>query len=179
VKASVVTFAQLPEEECAFLEYLGKTGDIWARAQADVPTGPAHPPAPVTDFMEAQAAKLANNGTVNVYLGFRPDVLQPIATQAKGKQVVDIFASCLIGYTRGEYYSSGELAQSNLYFYRSFFLGDKFIEKPDPFLRWAAKVLAWARRHAFEQVPVHRCNYKTRATMGVAEAAAGGLKVWY
>jgi len=179
VKASVVTFAQLPEEEAAFLAYLAKTGDVWARAVADDPTNPAHHPAPVADFMEAHARKLANNGTVNVYLGFRPDVLRPIASDIEGPKAVDIFASCLIGYTRGEYYAGGELAQSNLFFYRGSFRGNQFVDKPDAFLRWATRVLGWAKRHAPEQVPVHQCNYQTRATARVAEAVAGGLKVWY
>ena len=78
-----------------------------------------------------------------------------------------------------EYYSSGELAQSNLFYYQGFFRGNEFMEKPDPFVRWATKILGWARRHAPKQVPVRRCNYKTRATMRVVEAAASGLKVWY
>jgi hypothetical protein len=179
VKASVVTFAQLPEEEGALLAYLTKTGDVWARAVADDPTSPTYAPASVGDFMGAHSDKLANNGTVNVYLGFRPDVLRPIASEVEGRKAVDIFASCLIGYTRGEYYAGGELAQSNLFFYRGSFRENEFVEKSDSFLRWAAKVLGWARRHAPEKVPVHRCNYETRATARVAEAAAAGLKVWY
>jgi hypothetical protein len=86
--------------------------------------------------------------------------------------------SCLIGYRRGEYYP-GELGQSNLYFYWGSFREGEFVAKPETFLRWAAKILGWARRCSPEQVPVHRCNYKTRATARVAEAAASGLKVWY
>jgi hypothetical protein len=179
VKASVVTFAQLPEEEGAFLAYLATTGDVWARAVADDPTSPTYAPSPVGDFMQAHAEELTNNGTANVYLGFRRDLLRPIVSKAEGRMAVDIFASCLIGYTRGAYYTGGELAQSSLFFYRASFRGDEFVEKPESFLRWAAKVLGWAKRHAPKKVPVYRCNYETRAAARVAEAAAVGLKVWY
>jgi hypothetical protein len=180
VKASVVTFAQLPEEEAGFLAYLAKAGDVWARAVVDNPRRPAFAPAPVAEFLEAHAAQLAANGVVDVYLGFRPEVLKPAVSEtAEGVLHIDIFASNLIGYQRGKYYPGGELAQSNLYFYRGSFCDGEFASKPEAFLRWAAKVLGWARRHAPERVLVYRCNYLTRATARVAEAAAGGLKVWY
>jgi hypothetical protein len=173
MKASVVTFAQLPDEEPAFLAFLAKTGDVWARAVAD---DAAYDPAPVAEFIHAHAERLTSNGTMDVYLGFRPDVLDP-ARREDG--TVDIFGARLIDYRRGGYYPGGELAQSNLFFYRGSFVGDEFVTKPEAFLKWARKVLGWARRHSPERVPVYRCNYKTRATARVAEAAAGGLKVWY
>ncbi|MGL4550358.1 MAG: hypothetical protein ACRC33_04160 [Gemmataceae bacterium] len=173
MKASVVTFASLPDEEAAFLAFLAKTGDVWARAVADET---ASDPAPVADFIAAHAERLTHNGTMDVYLGFRPDVLAP-ARREDGS--VDPFGACLVGYKRGGYYPGGELAQSNLFFYRGSWAGGEFVTKPEAFLKWAGKVLGWARRHAPERVPVYRCNYETRATAGVAEAAAGGLKVWY
>jgi hypothetical protein len=179
VKASVVTFAQLPEEEADFLAYLAKTGDVWARAVADNPKRPAHAPAPVAEFMKAHAGQLVKYG-VDVYLGFRPDVQKPVVSETEeGIPHLDIIASNLIGYRRGEYYPGGELVQSNLYFYRGSFYDGEFVTKPEPFLRWAARVLGWAKRHTPERVPVHRCNYETRATARVAQAAAAGLKVWY
>jgi hypothetical protein len=72
-------------------------------------------------------------------------------------------------------------------------MGIRVVEPPshgdDAGLAWFARErdieardreeLGWARRHAPEQVPVYRCNYKTRATARVAKAASGGLKVWY
>lgn len=175
MKASVIAFAQLPEEEIHFLDYLAKTGDIWARVTMDNPASPA----PVAKFMEVNAGKLTNNSTVDVYLGFQTDILQPIVSEVKGKTDIDMFASYLIGYTRGEYYPDGELAQSHLYYYRGSFYNDEFVEKSDAFLRWGAKVFGWIRKQAPEQVPVHRCNYNTRATAQVAKAAASGLKIWY
>ena len=173
MKASVVGFAQLPDDESAFLAFLAKTCDVWARSVSD---NPACPPAPVIGLLHSHAEKLMKNGTVDVYLGVRTDVLAP-ATGNDGS--VDIFAAYLVGYTRGGYYPSGELAQSHLYFYSGLFVGDEFATKPAVFLKWAGKVLAWARRHTPKQVQVYRCNYSTRATVRVAEAVAGGLKVWY
>jgi len=117
-----------------------------------------------------------HNGTIDVYLGRRPDVLAP-ARREDGS--VDIIAARLVGYRRGGFYPGGELAQSNPFFYRGSFSGGEFFAKPEAFLKWAGKVLGWAPRHSPEYVPVYRCNYKTRATPSVAEAAAGGLKVWY
>ena len=171
MKASVVTFAQLPDEESAFLEFLAKTGDVWARPAHDWPT---YEPAPVARFLAAHAAELVRNGVVDVYLGFQADVLSPVMSEYGG---IDIIGSCLVGYQRGTYYPGGELAQSNLFFYRGSFRGEQFVSKPDSFLWWADKVLGWARRHTTESVPVHGCNYRTRATARVAEAAARGLKV--
>jgi hypothetical protein len=173
MKASVVTFAQLPDEESAFLEYLAKAGDVWARP---VEANPNCEPAPVGEFLAAHAEQLTRNGVVNVYLGLRADVLAPIMSETGG---IDIFGACVIDYKRGGYYPGGELAQSNLFFYRASFRGNEFVSKPEAFLRWASKVLGWARRHTPEFIPVHGCNYQTRATARVAKAAAGGLKVWY
>jgi hypothetical protein len=173
MKASVVAFAQFPDDESAFLAYLARTGDVWARAEKVTPDCE---PAPVAEFVPAHAARLTRNGTWDVYLGFRADVLAP----ALGEDgTVDPFAARLIGYRRGDYYPGGELAQSNLYFYRGSFVGNEFVTKPEAFLKWAGKVFGWARRRTPEQVPVYRCNYSTRATARVAEAVAGGLKVWY
>ena len=179
MKPSVVTFAQLPEEEADFLRYLRKTGEIWARTVNDNSTRPSYQPAPVAEFLADHSAQIARTGVVGVYVGFWPDVVRPIVRESAEGTHIDIFASCLIGYRRGEYYPGGELAQSNLYFYRGSFRDGEFVRKPETFLRWAAKVLGWARRRSPEEVPVHRCNYKTRATARVAEAARSGLKVWY
>ncbi len=178
-KPAVVTFAQLPDEAGAFLAYLAKTGDVWARAEGDAPADPAHAPAPAAEFLAAHAAALARAGGVRVYLGPRPDVLAPPVSTVSGGPHVDIFAACLIGYRQGGYYPGGELAQSNLCFYRGAFLDGVYVRKPEAFQRWAGKVLGWARRRTPERVPVYRCNYKTRATARVAEASRGGLKVWY
>jgi hypothetical protein len=172
-KPTVVTFAQLPDEEAAFMQHLSRTGEVWARPIED---RSMCNPAPAAEFLAAHAVRLARNSVVDVYLGLRPDVLAPLMRETGG---VDIFGSCLVGYRRGEYYPGGELAQSNLFFYRGTFRGEEFVSKPEAFLRWADKVLGRARRHTPERVPVHRCNYWTRATTRVAEVAAGGLKVWY
>jgi len=179
MKPSVVTFAQLPEEEAVFLEFLATTGDVWARAVKDDSAKPVHTPAPVATFLQRHGADLLDHGTLHVWIGLGPDVRKPKKSKVNGRMAVDPFPACLVGYTRGEYYPGGELAQSNLYFYRGSFQGEEFVKKPEPFLRWAAKVLAWMKKRTPEEVPVHRCNYKTRATPRAAAAAADGLKVWY
>jgi hypothetical protein len=173
MKPSVLTFARFPDEESDFLHYLAKSGEVWARTMKDRPTCK---PAPAAEFVPAHAAELTGNAKVNVYLGLRADVLAPVM---RGSGDIDIFASCLVGYTRGQCYPGGEWAQSNLFFYRGFFSGNEFVRKLDSFLRWAGKVLDWARRHSPARVPVYRCNDDTRATARVAQAVTGGLKVWY
>jgi hypothetical protein len=94
MKASVVTFASLPDEEAAFLAFLAKTGDVWARA-----IDSASKPAPVADFIAASAARLTDNGTRDVYLGFQPDVLAPAVCKDGS---VDPFGSRLVDYRTGE-----------------------------------------------------------------------------
>jgi hypothetical protein len=173
MNASVITFAQLPDEEATFLAYLVKTGDVWARA---VIGDPFFEPAPVDEFIATHSNKLTQNATMDLYLGFKSEVLAPARLKERS---IDIYGARLVGYQRGGFFPSGELAQSNLYFYRGSFVGDEFVTKPLAFLKWAGKVFGWVRRHTPEQVPVYRCNYKTRATVRVAEAAKGGLNVGY
>jgi len=131
MKPTVVTFAWLPEEEAAFLEFLATTGDVWARAVIDDADQPAYAPAPARAFLQQHAAELLENGTLQVWLGFRADILRPKTSSINGRMAVDPFPSSLVGYTHGEYYPSGELAQSNLHFYRGYFQDEGFIKKPD------------------------------------------------
>lgn len=181
-------FARLPDEEPAFLAYLAKSGDVWARATRDDMRTPRFAPAPIIEFIRDFSTVLTDEArnenphaaTVDLYIGLRADVMNPVASTAPGAEHdVGIMESCLVGYKRGMFYAGGELAQSNLYFYRSFFRGEASVIKPTVFLEWAGKVLAWVRRHTPEKVPVHRCNYRTRATTSVADKCRGGLKVWY
>ena len=45
------------------------------------------------------------------------------------------------------------------------------------FMKWGKKILNWMRRQTPESVPVYRCNYEMRATIGVAEACRKGMKL--
>ena len=204
--ASVVTFGQLPDEEDAFLTYLRNSGDVWARAVRDVPYEPVHAPLPLHDFLVRFANELVEYGSVSVYLGFRDDILQPavsaheiteggtfvpflragqvvegVQTIVGGTKVMRDFislrASSLVRYDRGMFRSDDELAMSNLCYYSGSYSGQQWVRKPDRFLKWAKNVLDWMRRNTKESVPVHRCNYEMRATLGVAKACKTGLKL--
>jgi hypothetical protein len=173
---SVVTFAQLPSEESAFVKYLDKSGDVWAVAALDDPREPM----PVAAFLERYAAEIRIYNCVPIYLGLRPDVLAPnyMPVKRKGVEVLTIQwqASCLVYYTRGELHAGGRtLGESNLCYHSSFFNNGKRQHKPDAFLRWARKVLSWVRRNTPEQVRPYGKGFCIRATAGVA--ARQGLKV--
>jgi hypothetical protein len=74
---TVVTFAQLPHEEAAFIAYLQKTGDIWARAVNDDPRKPKYEPLPVAEFLARFADQIVAYDVVAVYLAFREDIGKP------------------------------------------------------------------------------------------------------
>jgi hypothetical protein len=204
---SVVTFAQLPDEEPAFLAYLQKTGDVWARAVNDDPDHPRYEPLPVADFLHRFAAEIVAYHVVAVYLGFQENIFYPmISTHEKteggtlipfvqgGKVVegvhtivggtkvmrsfINPMGSSLVRYDRGQFRSDDQLAMSNLGFHPGTYHGQKWVPNPPAFMKWGKKVLGWMRRHTPEEVQVYRCNYKTRATVGAAEAHKKGLKVF-
>jgi hypothetical protein len=204
--ASVVTFGQLPEEEPDFLAYVQKTGDVWARAVRDEAESPKCEPRPVAEFLARFAEEVKAYSCVDVYLGFRDDVLHPeisihelteggthvpfiqngsvvpgVHTIVGGTKVmrrfIDPRASRLVRYDRGEFRSVDELASSNLCFYPGTFKGETWIAHPASFMKWGKKILDWMRRHTPESVPVYQCNYEMRATVRVAEACKKGLKL--
>lgn len=206
--AAVISFGQLPEEEAAFVTYLQKTGDVWARAVNDDPIAPMHMPLPVADFLKQHASEILAYHSVSLYLGFRNEVFHPaisihevieggnLVPFLQGGQVVegvqtivggtkvkrkfiDSMASQLIRYDRGEFRTVDELVHSNLCFYPGAFSGQKWIAHPQSFMKWGKKIFDWMRRHTPESVPVWQCNYELRATRGVAEACKKGLKLTY
>ncbi|HEX4608784.1 MAG TPA: hypothetical protein VH092_11325 [Urbifossiella sp.] len=201
-----VTFAQLPEEESPFPDYLQKTEAVWARAVKDTPDRPAYDPLPVAEFLTRFADRIAAYHVVDVYLGFRDDICHPAVSRHEvteggtlvpllqngrvvegahtivgGTNVVrdfiDPVASCFVRYHRGLFRAEDELAMSNLGYSSAGYRGGQRVSKPDAFLRWANNVLAWMRRNTPESVPVHTCNYKARATAGAARASRQGLKI--
>jgi hypothetical protein len=203
----VVTFYQLPEEEPAFLAYLQKSGDIWARAVDDRVKSPRFKPAPVAEFLDRFADKIIAYHDVAMYLGHRPAVLQPVLTTYEetvggklepviqhgrimpgvhkivgGPKVkrpcIDYFASLLVRYDRGMYRKPDELAESNLHFYPGSFRGPVWVDKPADFRKWAKNVLEWMRRRTPAMVPVQDRTFPARATTGVASACRKGLKLF-
>jgi hypothetical protein len=204
--ASVVTFAQLPHEEKAFLDYLQKTGEIWARAVDDNPRNPTWAPLPVTEFLGRFADQIVRYSVITVYLGFRDDILRPVVSVREDteggtlipfvqhgevvegaysiiggtkilRDCIDPMASLFVRYDRGLYRTENELAASNLCFYSGSYEGQTWVTKSEAFLKWANKVLNWMRRHTPETVPVYQCNYEIRATVEAAEASKNGLNV--
>jgi hypothetical protein len=204
---SVVTFAQLPDEEAAFLAYLQKTGDVWARAVNDTPRDPKYESLPVAEFLHRFAGQIVAYNVVAVYLAFRDDIQKPAVfahevteggtlvpfvqfgkvvegahTIVGGTKVmresIDPMGSPFVRYDRGQFRTKDELATSNLCFYPGTFEGQKWKPNASAFMKWGRKVLAWMRRHTPESIPVCRCNYQTRATVGVAAAYKQGLKVY-
>jgi hypothetical protein len=204
---SVVTFGQLPDEEPAFIAYLQKTGDVWARAVNDDPREPKYEPLPVTEFLNRFADEIVAYDVVAVYPAFRNDIRKPAIFSHEvteggtlepfvqfGKVVegvhkivggtkvmrksIDPMGSPFVRYDRGQFRTKDELAKSNLCFYPGTFKGQKWKPNPLAFMKWGRKMLAWMRRHTPESVPVYRCNYTARATVGVAAACKKRLKVY-
>jgi hypothetical protein len=204
--ASGVTFGQLPAEEGAFLAYLQSTGDVWARAVWDDPVSPKYEPSPVAEFLAHHAREIAKYDSVDIYIGFREDVCHPetcfyevteggtsvpliqdgrvvdgVQTIVGGTKVqrefLNVPASPLVRYKRGEFCGEDLLASSNLSFYTGTYRDQVWVAQPASFLKWGKKILDWMRRHTPESVPVDRCHYEMRATTGVAAACRNGVKL--
>ena len=199
--ASVVSFAQLPDEEPAFLAYLEETGDIWARAVNDDPYNPKYEPMPVSEFLNRFSHQIGAYDCVDVFLATRDDIMKPstcfnemieggtvvwgpttgVGTIVGGQKVVresiDPFGSPFVRYLRGQFRSSNELAGSALCFYSGRFEGTEWRPNSPEFMKWGKRILAWMRRHTPELVPVYEANYEMRATAAVAAAVRRGLKV--
>lgn len=203
---SVVTFAQLPEEEASLIAYLQKTGDVWARAVNDDPRKPKYEPLPVAEFLDRFAGQIAAYFSVAVYLAFKEDIGKPAISSHEvveggtpvpfvqaGKVIEGVheivggtkvvresispMASPFVRYDRGNFRNDDELADSNLCFYSGAYQGEQWKPHPPSFMKWAKKILDWMRRRTPESVPVHGCNYTIRATVRVAELCRKGLKV--
>ncbi len=175
---SVVTFARMPEEEGAFVRYLSKSGDVWARAACGVTAGIIAEGLPVAEFFALLGANPPEETNTRVALGFKGDVLSSLPLVSDSPNP-DIVSSCLLQYSRGLYHAGGELAQCNVHYYSGFYRGEAYITKPDEFLRWGKRVLSWVRRRSPKKVRVHRCNYDTRATNKVYDQTLDGLLVGY
>jgi len=201
-----LTFGQLPEEEPDFLAFVQRSGNVWARAVRDEAESPKFDPLPLAEFMARFAVDVRVYSSVDVYLGFREDVLHPelciqevteggtqvpfiqngivvpgVHTIVGGTKVkrnfIDPRGSKLVRYDRGEFRGVDELASSNLGFHPGSFKGEAWIAHPAYFMKWGKKILDWMRRHTPESIPVYQCNYEMRATVKVADACKKGLKL--
>ena len=208
VMANVHTFAWLPDEHEEFVEYLGRSPDVWARPDGGDPENPVLRPAPVAEYFARSRDLGERDAAVGVYLGSRAAVLAPplsdaerveggthvpfvqdgrvnpgVSTIVGGTKVrfrtVNFMTAELLDYRPGRLRESGELSQSNLCYYSSFFREEQYLTKSDAFLAWAKRVLGWVRRRTKASAPVARCNYSSACTARVAEAHAAGLVVTY
>ena len=203
---SGVTFGQLPDEVPSFLAYLQQTGDVWARAVKDDPLDPSYPPLPVAEFLQRYADQIVAYHCVDVYLAFRSDIFQPVIARREvidggilepfvqsGKVVqgvhsivggtgvernfIDPNGSPFVRYRIGKFRDEYELASSNLGFCPGTFIDRQWVPNPPAFMKWGKKILNWMRRKTPESVPVYRCHYEMRATIGVAEGCRKGMKL--
>lgn len=201
-----VHYARLPDEEPEFLDYLNKTGDIWARARADDPVNPAWPPAPIGEFLANFAAEIEQYAVVKIFFGMKDDVLHPVVRDYEAteggelepayrngeilpgvhkivggekviRQTVHYMASPLIAYTSGRLREPNELAASNLAYYTGRYVDGVYVHQPQAFQSWAGNVISWIRRRVKKSVRVYRANYDIRASQRVYDACRSGLRV--
>ena len=174
-----LTFAQLPEDDAAFLEFLATTGDVWLRGYSDTARQPQFPPLPITEFLQRYGAKLTNDGYLAVYLGFEPDIVRPPSyslryTEGGKRQTtnrVDAQLALLIAYHRGGIMKSGLLELSSIG-YRT-----HTTKKPKEFLSWARRVVGWWEKRASETVPLFNRTDLGHATPAAKAANLAGRKI--
>ncbi len=199
-----VNLAMLLEEQAEFWAFLETTGDIWACAPGDNPRDFQREPLPVAKFLKRHAKKLRAYGEVGVLIGHREQVLKPrvetitehvgwtaepvfqngkvvpyVTKMVGGKRVrrtrINFDASQLMSYGYGVPDKSRILNRTNVSYHFGHFRGNEWVKKPEEFLKWAKKVLAWLRRRSTDKVPVHQANYEISATALTAAAVRKGL----
>ncbi len=202
---SGVNIAMLPEEQPAFLEYLATTGDIWACSVGDDPHKFKYEPGPVPEFLKRFASKIIEYGAVQVYLGHRDAVLRPkaktlihrvggrkvplvqdgkvvprhyqlVGSRAVERTIIESGASLLLRYSFGPIIKR-QMVRTNLSFQTAYVSNNQWVKKPEEFVKWARKVVAWMRRRIEDRAHVHDCNYDIPATALGAAAVRKGLKL--
>lgn len=174
-----LTFAQLPEDDAAFLEFLATTGDVWMRACGDTARKPKFPPLPLAEFLQRHGTQLTNDGCLAVYLGFEQDIVRPPSyslryTEGGKRQTtnrVDDQLALLIAYRRGSIMQSGLLELSSIG-YRT-----HVTKKPKEFLSWARRVVGWWEKRASETVPLFNRTDLGRATPAAKAASLSGRNI--
>lgn len=199
-----ITFARLPDEEPEWLDYLTKTGEVWARAVRDHVHNPAHEPLPVDEFVKRFADQVMQYGVVDLYLGRRENILQPKLRShevTEGGTLIPVYqdgrlvegvqqivggtkvtrdyivqdTSCFVRYKSGRYRDDGVVAISNLGYHTTGHENGLSVV-PDEFVKWAKRLRDWIRRRTPASVPVYGANYETRATIKAAAASQSGVK---
>lgn len=174
-----LAFAQLPEDDAAFLEFLATTGDVWMRACGDTARKPKFPPLPIAEFLQRYAAELTKDGYLAVYLGFEQDIVRPPSyslryTEGGKRQTtnrVDDQLALLIAYRRGSIMQSGLLELSSIG-YRT-----HVTKKPKEFLSWARRILRWWEKRASETVPLFCRTDLGHATPAAKAASLSGRNI--
>jgi len=157
-----VTFWWFPDEEPPLVEYLLADGIdrafVGDRARNRAAVLPQ-------DLREAMA-------TTAEHLLIGPPALidqvtvRELEDDTGSLYVIAMRASPLLSYRRPKLTSSKRLTSGNLYAYKGHFEGDTYVDKPDEFVDWVKRVLAFVRKATPER---HR--YKSyRITKRVAEA---------
>lgn len=165
--ARVFTFWRFPDEEGRFLDYLVKTGDIWACTEKRMsdPDDPRLEPRPVRELLEAQDPEDMLIGPREfMEMALPIDRFELPGRVSYGRYYARV---PLISYSRGVFREEGELGRTNLVF-ESHRTTDR-APQPAGFIQWGQRILTWARRDAPCEI-----EYK-RMTRRVFEAVAGGL----
>lgn len=174
-----LTFAQLPEDDAAFLEFLATTGDVWMRGYGDTARQPKFPPLPIAEFLQRPGPQLTNDAYLAVYLGFEQDIVRPPSfsiryTEGGKRQTtnrVDDDLALLIAYHRGGIMKSGLLELSTIGYQTH------GTQKPREFLSWARRVVGWWEKRASETVPLFNRTDLGRATPAAKAANLAGRKI--
>ena len=174
-----LTFAQLPEDEAAFLEFLATTGDVWLRGCGDTARKPKFPPLPAAEFLHRYTPQLSSDGCLGVYLGFERDILRPPSFSLRftenGKRQstnrVDDQLVLLVAYHRGGIMKSGLLCLSSIG-YRT-----HTTKKPKEVLSWARRVVGWWEKRASVPVPLSNSPDLGHGTPAAKAASLRGLKI--
>lgn len=169
--ASVVTFWQLPEEEPLFLDYLESTGDIVGIPWCKVPDRALLEPRPLRALISQEPD--------SVLVGLREVLVElPINTfNEDGSKTYAVATSKvpMLMYSRGQWRAENKLGRSNIAGDWTTVSEDKrrIIDKPEAFVKWGRKVLAWVRKHT----PFWHQYEGYRITPAVAEAIKHGLEI--
>lgn len=167
---TVVSFWQLPDDEKEFLAFLQGTGTILALPDRWVERKEELLPQPIVPFIEEQDPHQLLFGLEEHFLGM---IVEEHAVEDGTRFALPYMEPCVIAYRRGRMHN-GKWGLSTLSAYLDFPSPDasKLIAKDQGFVRWAEKVMAWARRATPERI---KCNgYPYRASRRMKKAVSEG-----
>jgi hypothetical protein len=151
--ALVLTYWSLPDEENDFLDYLFKW-DIYAYPARTSDTIADISPIPIREL-------LAETNPLQLFFGpwqFLSENDISLRNQMDGVCLYEVTSvrSQAIGYKRPHFNGSGVLSMSRLSAYWKYPSPNlmEYVEKDAEFIKWAKRVLTWARRRACERIKV-------------------------